>query len=197
MKTVSQVILALAFVAAVVGAVVFLVRGSASGGGIEIVLPAPTPTLEAVADMRVYVTGAVREPGVYVVGPESRLTDAIAAAGGATADADLTAVNLAVRVRDEQHWHIPSRGEEVQAPPDPLVPQASPAAGTTSSGKIDINSAGGVDLESLPEIGPALARRIIDYREANGPFSSVDGLLDVRGIGPATLDAVRDLVEAR
>ena len=101
MKLVSQAILALAFVAAVAAAVVLLVRGSAAGGGIEIVLPAATS--EAVVEMRVYLTGAVRELGVYVVGPESRLMDVIAAAGGAMADADLAAVNLAVRVRDEQH----------------------------------------------------------------------------------------------
>ena len=186
MKLVSQAILALAFVATVAAAVVLLVRGSAAGGGIEIVLPAATS--EAVVEMRVYLTGAVREPGVYVVGPESRLMDVIDAAGGAMADADLAAVNLAVRVRDEQHWHIPRQGDEAQAPP---------TAGATSSGKIDINSAGGEQLESLPEIGKTLAQRIMDHRKANGPFSSVDGLLEVRGIGPATLDAIRDLVEAR
>ena len=186
MKLVSQVVLAVAAVAAVAGGLLLLVRDSSSGPGIQIAMP--TATVEPVVELNVYVTGAVRKPGVYALGQDSRLAQAIEAAGGATEDADLTAVNLAVRMRDEQHWHIPRVGEVARAPS-----AQAPAA----SQKIDINSAPVELLKSLPNIGDVRAQAIVSYRTANGSFSSVDALMDVQGIGPATLEAIRDLVDAR
>ena len=183
MKHISQAVLAAAVVAAVAGVVFFLVRASTSSGGIEIVLPTP-----AEDDVRVYVTGAVVNPGVHAVGRGARLLEAVEAAGGATDDADLTAVNLAIRVKDEDHWHIPRKGEVVQS---------SQRGAQVGPGKIDINSAGVDLLKSLPGIGNVKAQAIVSYREANGPFAGAEELLQVKGIGSATLDAIRDLVEAR
>ena len=190
-QRVSVAILAAAILGSVAGGAYLLVRTSDSRGGIEIVLP--TATAVAPPDIKVYVTGAVRAPGVYDVAENSRLVDALDAAGGATDDADLAAVNLASRVSDEQHFHVPTAGETVQDAPV----RPSPSAGGAASGKIDLNSAGVEALTSLPNIGDVRAKAIVSYREAKGPFPDVDALLDVTGIGPATLEAIRDLVEAR
>ena len=186
MKLVSQAVLIAAVVAAVAAAAFIIVRGTYSGGGVEIILPTATP--ESATDLKVYVTGAVRNPGVFDVKAGDRLAEVVEAAGGATEDADLTAVNLAVRVKDEDHWHIPVRGE---APPVVSSEAASP------SGKIDLNSASPEQLQALPGIGEVKAQAICSYREKNGPFSEVDDILAVSGIGPATLEGIRDLVEVR
>ena len=185
----SQIVLGVAIAASLAGAVVLLVRSSTSGGIIEIVLPTPAPAPE----LKVYVTGAVRNPDVYIVRNGDRLAEVVEAAGGLTEDADMNAVNLAARVRDEDHWHIPVVGE---------VPLATPAGGsktTALSGpaKVDLNSATAEELTKLPGIGPVLAQRIADHREANGRFAVVDDMLNVDGIGRATLDKFRDLVEVR
>ena len=139
MKLASQAVFAVAAAAAVAGVLYLLVSASTPSDGMEIALPTPAPS-----DIQVYVTGAVREPGVYTVGADARLATAVEAAGGVTDEADLYAVNLAARLVDEAHWHIPTRGEA-----------AAPAqqAGKAAAGKIDINSAGVDSLVSLPQIG--------------------------------------------
>ena len=173
------------------GGVVLVVRASTSGGGIEIILPKVTASPQV--DMKVYVTGAVHNPGVYDVAEDSRLADVIEAAGGATDDADLAAVNLATRVSDEQQWHIPTLAEAGHE----TLPQSLPEAPAAASGKIDLNSAGVSLLKGLPGIGDVKAQAIVSFREARGPFPDVDAVLEVTGIGPATLAAIRDLVEVR
>ena len=184
-KLLSQMVLIAAMLAAVAGGVFLLVRGSSSGGAFEVVLPTAVP---ASAELKVFVSGAVRNPGVYTANEGNRLAQLIAVAGGATDDADLAAINLALRVEDEDHWHIPKLGE---------ASQTSAAQGGSPSGKIDLNSATVDELESLPGVGEVRAPAIIRYREANGPFARVEDLLDVQGIGPATLEAIRDLVDVR
>ena len=171
-----------------------LVRSTTSGGRIEIALPAATAS--PVVELRVYITGAVRNPGLYSVNEGDRLAQVIEAAGGATEDANLTAVNLALRVADEQHWHIPKVGETVEGGP-PIQATGGGAVATESvDSRIDINAAGAQLLQSLPGIGEVKAKAIVGYREANGPFATIEDLLQVRGIGSATLDAIRDLVVA-
>lgn len=189
MKLASQVILGLAVLAAVAGGVFLLVRQSSPGGSFEIVLPTATPAPNA--ELKVYISGAVRHPGVYAVADGGRVSDVLDAAGGATEDADLAAVNLAVRVKDQDHWDIPRLGDLPQAPPVQKAGQPGQA------GKININTADLELLKSLPGIGDVRAKLIISYREAHGPFASVEDLLKVRGIGRATLAALRDLVEVR
>lgn len=148
------------------------------------------------SELVVHVSGAVAAPGVVQLPAGARVDDALQAAGGPTHDADLSAVNLARPVGDGEQIHLPVPGEEPRAA-DPAAagPGASeagdaPAAGST--GVIDLNTASAAELEELPGVGPAIAQRIVEHREKNGPFTSVDGLLEVSGIGPSTLEEIRD-----
>jgi competence protein ComEA len=129
----------------------------------------------------VHVAGAVAAPGVVEVAAGSRVGEALAAAGGVTPEADLTRVNLAAPLAD---------GQQV------LVPCAPPGGATVlaGDGRVHLNVAGAEELEALPGVGPVLAQRIVAYREANGPFSVVEDLLDVPGIGEAKLAALREAV---
>ena len=172
-------------------------RDSSTGEPFEITTPTPPAeaTAEPTTELRVYITGEVNNPGVYAVCEGDRLADVVTAAGGATDAADLTKVNLAIRVSDEQQYHIPKKGEVESRPP--FVPQGTPTPDADASGKIDLNSAIAKLLETLPGIGEVKAQSIIRYRESNGSFSKVDDLLAVPGIGTATLEAIRDLVEVR
>lgn len=140
----------------------------------------------------VHVAGAVIAPGVYdVLGP-ARVVDAIDAAGGAAPEAELDSLNLAAPLVDGQRVYVPVVGEVV-----PAVDSAADApvtGGTEPTGPLDLNSATAADLERLPGVGPATATAIVEHRDRHGPFASVDDLTDVRGIGPAKLAAIRDLV---
>ena len=156
----------------------------------------------------VHVVGAVRNPGVFHLEAGARGDDALRAAGGANADADVRRVNLAAPVRDGEQLYIPRVGERVApvvANPAATSPDAStsgPSAGpsdasssrTTVSLIVDLNRATATDLDQLPGVGPSTAKAIIDHRTRNGPFASVDDLLAVRGIGPAKLAELRKWV---
>lgn len=132
-------------------------------------------------ELYVHVLGAVTSPGLYVLDLDSRLVDAVAAAGGTTDDADLTAINLA---------RVLSDGEQIIVP---VIGAAAETGGTTpGDDRVDLNTADQAALESLPRIGPALAERIITWREENGRFASVDDLLAVPGIGEKLLAGIRD-----
>lgn len=151
--------------------------------------PSATPLPTATSGpMQVYISGAVVRPDVYTLPPGAIVRDAVEAAGGLTADADRDRINLAQHLSDGEHVHIPRVGEA----PTP-APQVS--AGTpTPSGPIDINTATQAELETLPGIGPALAQRIIEYREEHGPFTSIEQIQNVSGIGPAKFEAIKDLI---
>lgn len=142
------------------------------------------------AALYVHVSGAVAEPGLYVLGSGARVVDAIAAAGGFARRADDAAVNLARAVVDGEQLVVPEAGESQAAAGDAAA--GSPAA--SQGGQIDLNSADAATLETLPRIGPALAQRIIEWRDANGRFTAVEDLLAVPGIGDKMLEALRDLV---
>lgn len=151
------------------------------------VAPSNEPTTEG--PLVVHVAGAVHAPGVVEVPVGTRVGEALDAAGGASDDADLDALNLAAPVADGQQVYVPREGEAVPAP------VAGGGAPTGPSGTlVDLNTADVSALDTLPGIGPALAQRIVDWRSAHGPFGSVDALLEVSGIGPATLERLRDLV---
>lgn len=170
--------------------------------------------------VRVHVAGAVNNPGVYTLPAQGRAVDAIAAASGAAADADLDRVNLAGALSDGVQIYVPHRGEtaapaQIQpiggtanagqanaangasqggAQPQPartLTPAGSAQKGSTP---VNINTATAEELQSLPRIGPAMAQRIIAWREAHGGFRSVDELDAVPGIGPSMLENLRPLV---
>ncbi|UFU01762.1 helix-hairpin-helix domain-containing protein [Ruania suaedae] len=142
------------------------------------------PAGTGAATVVVHVAGAVREPGVVNVPEGTRVAEVIDVAGGAAEGADLDAINLASTVTDGQQVYVPQQGEA-----------ARPEPGTTpASSTIDVNTADAATLEQLPGIGPALAAEIIGWREQNGPFATVEDLLQVSGIGPATLERLRDEV---
>ncbi len=143
----------------------------------------PKPT-----QIGVDVVGAVQQPGLYYLTPDARVDDAVKAAGGLAPQADRDAVNLAARVKDEQQLRIPRVGEA------DLRTIASDVTTAGQQARIDLNTADAAALEALPGIGPAGAKEIVAYRAAHGPFRSVEQLDDVSGIGPTTVDALRDLV---
>jgi competence protein ComEA len=162
--------------------------------------PAPTATL---APIQIDVAGAVRAPGVYALPAGARAGDAIAAAGGLAANADPALVNLARRLEDGEKLIAPTLAPPRPAGSTVAAPATSEGSVTRSggldggeSGLIDINAANTDELEALPAIGPVTAQAIVDYRTANGPFRSIEALVDVKGIGPATLDKIRDLITA-
>ncbi len=157
--------------------------------------PEPLPTATE-ALLAVYVTGAVRHPAVYELPPGSLAAAAVDAAGGFTDEADPVAINLARRLADGMQLHVPVRAEVAATPaafsePAPAV-RSVPA--DLFAGLININTATAAELEALPGIGPSLAERIVAHREANGPFTSLEAILDVAGIGEAKLEAMRDLI---
>ena len=182
-------------------AAVFLLVGGDDAAPVVIVAPEPTATPQQTPSaIRVHVSGAVISPGVYEMSEGDRVMDAIASAGGVQPNADLESINLALRVQDEGQFHIPRLGEPTPVPNAAPVQRASipndrplPAGGRAAPSLIDLNTATAQELELLPGIGPVMAGRIIAYREANGPFTVIDDVENVPGIGPKTLESIRPL----
>lgn len=183
-------------------------------------LPEPSDAIERVhtqpperTQTLVYVAGAVVHPGVYALAGDARARDALAKAGGATHDADLVAVNLAARVADGDEIAVPRYGDEASGPTARSSARKSAGAARRTRRRprrsaasrpdapagdivrsVDLNSADAATLAELPGIGPTLAERIVEFRQLNGPFVSVDGLADVAGITPQRLDALAPLL---
>ena len=179
--------------------------GAAGSGDLGVEdAPVGTPAAApAPGTVVVHVVGEVREPGLVTVPSGARVADAVAAAGGTTRRADTAALNLARAVVDGEQIRVPRPGEPVPAADD--APDGGgvdgaggrgtgAGSGVPPGGGVNLNSAGAADLEELPGIGPALAERIVAWRAENGPFTSVDELDEVSGIGPSVLGQVRDLV---
>jgi competence protein ComEA len=153
--------------------------------------PAQVPASTTSTEVMVHVAGAVVEPGVYALGADARVRDAIVAAGGPTESADWNALNLAASVADGAKVYVPTVGEVV--PPSLTTPLVSPVDPVVA-GPVDVNVAGADELDALPGVGPATAAAIVTERERNGPFVDVDDLDRVPGIGPSKLEALRGLV---
>ncbi|WP_240696344.1 ComEA family DNA-binding protein [Cellulomonas sp. HD19AZ1] len=143
--------------------------------------PAPAPDATAPGGVVVHVVGAVGTPGVVRLDAGARVADALAAAGGGTPDADLGALNLARTVTDGEQLRFPVVGEQLAAAPDGSAPD---------DGLVDLNRADATALQELPGVGPVLAGRIVEHRTRT-PFTSVDELDDVPGIGPALMADLR------
>lgn len=141
-------------------------------------------------ELYVHVLGAVEKPGLYVLAIDARIVDALAAAGGTTEEADLAAINLARIVTDGEQVVVPVVGATVPEPGSGTAPGSRSTA--PGDDRIDLNSADQAALETLPRIGPALAERIISWRDENGRFQTVDDLLAVPGIGEKLLEGLRD-----
>lgn len=184
----------------VVGVVGTTISGRAEPAPIVITLPDPTPlpTPEPPpAPVQVFVSGEVANPDVYELPAGTIVADAINLAGGFTANANPEGVNLAQPLLDGMQIRVPAIGEEVSVPalvePESSTSNSGGTAGSSGE-KININTATAEELDSLPGIGPSTAAAIIAYREENGLFTSIEGLLEVTGIGPAKFDEIKDLV---
>lgn len=173
--------------AALTAGLVVVLLGAAAWWGLRpaatVALPEPSASVAASssaapgvpATLLVHVSGAVAEPGLVELALGSRVVDAVDAAGGLLPDADEASVNLARPVQDGEHVVVAEVGEAAQ------------------DARVDLNRADHAALESLPGIGPAIAARIVSDREANGPFSSLEDLGRVSGVGPAILAGIVDL----
>jgi len=165
--------------------------GLLAGGGIVLVAtPRPKASIEYLAPTQsttviVSVTGAVNQPGLYSLSAGARTNDALAAAGGTTVNADLDQVNLAAPLED---------GEQIDIPD--LANEDTPATIQTQ-GKINVNQATQIELETLPGIGSEKAQTLIAYREEHGNFSTIDDLLYVPGFGPVLVDSLRNLIDVK
>jgi len=157
--------------------------------------PSAASSPSAAADVLVHVCGAVRSPGVVRLPAGARIADALDLAGGPTARAELAGVNLAAKVADGQQVVVPERGAQPVAGGSAADPAAA-AAGTAAAagGLVNINTASLSELDTLQGVGPSTAQKIIDYRTANGGFTSVEQLKDVPGIGDAKFAALKDFV---
>ena len=180
--------------------IILLVSSQPRGQAITL-MPPPSP-----APIIVHVAGAVVHPGVYSFPAESRLQDAIQAAGGALQEADLEALNLAEFLQDGTQLVVPSR--PIDQPTEmidarsrsAIIPTPPSREGNATplppspDNPVNINTATQAELESLPGIGPVLAQRIIAYRESNGPFTTIEDIIDVSGIAQSTFDLIKDLI---
>lgn len=161
-------------------------HASAARPAVEVRTTPVAPT----AAVLVHVVGAVRHPGVYRLDEGARLQDAVRKAGGPRRNADLAALNLAAPASDGQQVVVPTRARGGTA----AVAPAAAGSGVTGTAPVSLSRATAAELEALDGIGPALAQRIIDWRDANGGFGSVDDLLEVPGIGEARLETLRAAV---
>lgn len=177
--------LVLAVVAGLSGGGYWLFQERDPGAGIEVVVPTPAPVV-------VQVSGAVANPGVYELANGARVQDLIDTAGGAYSDADLESMNLARELRDGERLNVPRSNGAVAS--GSTGGDAPGSTGGSDNGLVDLNTASRSELESLPNIGEARAELVIAFRNQSGPIQSVDELLEISGIGPVTVDSIRDLV---
>jgi competence protein ComEA len=169
--------------------IIFLVSRPPTGEPV-VLLPAPTP-----APITIYVRGSVNQPGLYSLPPDSRVNDAIQAAGGFSEQADTGSLNLAEILEDGEQLDVPALPSPSLVNREPGLPVVLPTPVLSSFPAIvNINKASIEELDTLPEIGPKTAQAIIDYRNANGPFVSIEDILDVKGIGSVTFDKIKDLI---
>lgn len=151
----------------------------------------------------VHVVGEVKIPGIYEFQPDERVSDALSEAGGTTTNADLDAINLAAKLEDGSQLRVPKKGKTAEIAPlysgtesaktySPAPKSGSSAkSGDPAPGSISLNSASASELDRLPGVGPSTAKKIMDYRQSHGGFTSIDELLAVKGIGPKKLADMR------
>jgi competence protein ComEA len=155
-------------------------------------VPAPGSPTPSPAPVFVDVAGWVRRPGVYEFATGQRVIDAVEAAGGARPAADLTSLNLAAPLMDGTQILVPRAGSEpVGTGAGTTIPGTG---GGTEGTLVNVNTADATELETLNGVGEVIAAAIVEYRTQNGPFTSVDQLEDVSGIGPSTMEGIRDSV---
>lgn len=158
-----------------------------------------TNYIEEEIKMIIHISGEVKNPGIVTLEIGSRIMDAIKKAGGATREADLAQVNLAYELQDGQKVYIPNKKEKVteyitESSGNNVIVDGKNISNNNegNDSKVNINTANLDELDSLPGIGPALAQRIIDYREQNGNFQSIEDLQNVKGIGDSKFSDIKD-----
>jgi competence protein ComEA len=188
MKTILYIVIGFLLGLLLAGGV-WLAARAPQGESVEL-RPAPTPE-----PIQVHVTGAVVRPGLYDLPEDSRVMDAIEAAGGLVAEADKNGLNLAARVEDAQRLDVPFVSGYVPEADQGFVVITEGTPSPFSGEKlININSASLAELDTLPGIGPTTAQKIIAYREENGPFATIEDIVNVSGIGSATFENIKDLI---
>ncbi|MBC8195499.1 MAG: ComEA family DNA-binding protein [Acidimicrobiia bacterium] len=184
----TQRVLGAGALVALVVMIVLLARVGSSGsreGSIPFVTVPPTSVAEQ-PEVFVHVAGAVHRPGIYLMSPEARVADLIDAAGGPLGTARPDMLNLAAPLLDGSRVWVPSEDDLS----DPMPLQEVEGGAST----VNVNQASAPQLEQLPGVGPSLAAAIVEYRQRSGPFTVVEDLLSVPGIGPAKLAGLRDKV---
>jgi competence protein ComEA len=185
-------------------------RAGASGSGGDDDGAAASSSDGGSSRIYIHVTGQVAHPGLFRLAPGSRVVDAVGAAGGLTPQADAAAINLARALDDGEQLHVPAVGEAPAAGAAGAgagsggagagsgsgsgPASGGGAAGGTSGVKVNLNTADQAALETLPRVGPALAQRILAWRQQNGRFASIEDLRDVSGIGEKTFEQLQPLV---
>jgi competence protein ComEA len=178
--------LAIGILGGLLGAAILLLFNSQPRGEAVSILPPPSP-----APIRVHVTGAVSNPDVYSLAYDSRVEDAVDAAGGVLPNAYTYTLNLAAQLEDGDKVLVPFIAQDTSD-----IPQGErnkPAIASVQF-PLDINTATQEELELLPGIGESKAQGIIEYRETNGPFTTVEQIQNVPGIGPGIFDEIKDLI---
>lgn len=187
MKKIVDIVIGI-FIGLLVAGGLFLTARTPAGKPVQL-LPSATPQ-----PILVYVTGAVNHAGVFKLPPDSRMVDAVEVAGGFAQGADLNQVNLAALVTDGQQIVIPGLSTlptpELTIGENGLLVTPTPFGGQL----ININTASAELLDTLPGIGPTTAQKIVDYRDQNGPFTRIEDLQKIAGIGPETFNEIRGLI---
>ncbi|MCJ7531791.1 MAG: ComEA family DNA-binding protein [Anaerolineales bacterium] len=184
--------LALGVICGLLGAGIILLVSRPQGGSAITLLPPPSPI-----PMVVYVSGAVARPDIYTMPAGSRVRDAIQAAGGLSSQADPQSLNLAAFLEDGMKIQVAQIIKTPIAPGAMIGTSNSSATGLSqgvASSLVNINTASQQELDTLPEIGPALAQRIIAYRTAKGPFTKIEDIQNVSGIGAVTFEKIKDMI---
>jgi competence protein ComEA len=179
--------------------VLFFVARAPAG---EPILLQPAPTKAPIA---VHIIGAVPRPGLYEFAKGARVQDAVEAAGGLLAEANSDILNLAALLEDGQQLNIPykdgsgvsSKSGTLELPSSGIILPTAVSESSSSNSNVDlvnVNTASLEELNALPGIGPTIAQKIIEYREANGPFTTIEDIMNVSGIGPSTFEDLKDLI---
>jgi competence protein ComEA len=178
MKTWQSIIIGV-FIGLIMGGAIYLVASPKHNPKIEFIAPTQVTTVV------VSILGEVNHPGLYSLGLDSRINDALQAAGGTLPDADLQTIDLAKTLADGEQIYVPRLDEKPTSEP------------VETQGKININQATLAELDVLPGIGAEKAQAIIDYRNKYGNFQSIEDLLYVPGIGPSILSSIRDMIDVK
>ena len=187
MKSITQAILFIV-IGLLSAGLIFLVSSQPRGNPINLLPPPTSPPIQ------VHITGEIEQPGVYELPVNSRVQDAIREAGGLTKDAEEQGINLAAILQDGQQIRVPCKSNPLNQDPKPSNSNDSGRSAIEIPYQININTATADLLETLPGIGPVIASEIINFRQAEGEFNTIEEIQKVHGIGPIIFEGIKDLI---